>query len=340
MLKRLLTRTTHKIYTLPVMVLMPHSRCNCRCVMCDIWKANHNKKEITPGELARHIDAFKKLGVKQVALSGGEALMHTNLWKFCALLKGIGIKISLLSTGVSLKAHAAAVIQWCDDVIVSLDGGKEVHDQIRNIPRAFEKLEEGVGAIKTLNPAFRVTGRTVLQKLNFRNFPEIVLTAKKLGLDQISFLAADISSSAFNRPEAWQEDKVVQIGLSEEETNELEAILKTSFTHFKDLYDQRFIAESPEKMLSLVQYYRATLGLSSFPKRTCNAPWVSAVIESDGEVRPCFFHPSYGNIYQQEFEAIINAPAAIAFRKNLNMAEDATCRRCVCSLHIGLRQAV
>src|SRR3989337_317243 len=103
MVKRLLTYATDTLYELPVVVLMPHSRCNCRCVMCDIWKANHIKKEITTEELSKHIDSFRKLGVKHVAFSGGEALMHSNLWKFCELLKSINIKISLLSTGITLK---------------------------------------------------------------------------------------------------------------------------------------------------------------------------------------------------------------------------------------------
>lgn len=339
-IKRLINIATHRLVTLPVLVLMPHSRCNCRCVMCDIWKANSNKQEITTENLEKHLPAFKKLGVKHVALSGGEALMHTNLWKFCALLKSIGIRISLLTTGVSLKVHAENVIAWCDDVIVSLDGGRERHNQIRNIPHAFEKLEEGVARLKVLKPEFRVTGRTVLQKMNFRDFPDIVTTARTLGLDQISFLAADVSSSAFNRPAPWEDDKVVQIELNATEADEFESILRTSFTEFKTLYQQKFIAESRQKMLSLVQYYRAILGATDFPGKVCNAPWVSAVIESDGEVRPCFFHPSFGNIHEHSLTEIINTPAAVAFRKNLNMKEDKTCQRCVCSLHIGLRKRV
>jgi Fe-coproporphyrin III synthase len=28
----------HRIYTLPVLVIFPHNQCNCRCVMCDIWR--------------------------------------------------------------------------------------------------------------------------------------------------------------------------------------------------------------------------------------------------------------------------------------------------------------
>ena len=187
MLKRLLTRVTHRIHTMPVLVLMPHSRCNCRCVMCDIWKANHNKKELTVETLQEHIRSFEKLGVKHVALSGGEALMHSNLWKFCALLKSSGITIALLSTGLTLKAHAQAILEGCDEVIVSLDGAREKHNQIRNIPNAFEKLEEGVRTLKSLNKNFRVTGRTVLQKLNYRDYPNIVASAKAIGLIKFLF---------------------------------------------------------------------------------------------------------------------------------------------------------
>src|SRR5687767_14215678 len=119
MLKRIRTLLTHRIESMPVLVLMPHSRCNCRCVMCDIWKANAEKKEISTDDLQKHIQSFQQLGVKRVALSGGEALMHSNLWAFCDLLRKIGIKISLLSTGVILKNHAPDVIRHCDDVIVS-----------------------------------------------------------------------------------------------------------------------------------------------------------------------------------------------------------------------------
>ncbi|GHN00397.1 radical SAM/SPASM domain-containing protein [Cytophagales bacterium WSM2-2] len=302
--------------------------------MCDIWKANSEKKEIAPEELARHIDAFGKLGVKRVALSGGEALMHSDLWRLCAQLKSIGAKISLLSTGVTLKINAKDVVTHVDDVIVSLDGSREMHNTIRNIPSAYEKLSEGVKAIKELNPSFPVTGRCVLQKQNFRDFNNIIRSAKEIGMDQISFLAADVSSSAFNHTLGVTDEKKVEIALTMEETVEMETILKKSFLELKEVYDQKFIAESPTKMLSLVQHYRAMFGKEHFPKKKCNAPWVSAVIESTGDVLPCFFHKPYGNIYKQEFTEIVNSKEAIAFRKNLNMAQDATCQRCVCSLYV------
>jgi len=325
---------------MPVLVLMPHSRCNCRCVMCDIWKANHAKKEISVEDLAKHIDAFKKLRVKRVALSGGEALMHSNLWKLCDQLKSIGTKISLLSTGLTLKANANNIIRYTDDVIVSLDGGREVHNLIRNIPSAYEKLEEGVKDIKRTQPTFVITGRCVLQKRNFRDFSNIVRSARAMGLDHISFLPADVSSSAFNRPEEWGSGKKEEVALSSEEADELELILKESFEQFKGEYGEKFIAESPDKMIALVQQYKAYLGQKPFPKRNCNAPWVSAVIEPNGDVLPCFFHQPYGNLYNESFEKIVNSSKAIKFRKGLDVMKDPICKKCVCSLKIGITQQV
>lgn len=340
MIKRLRTLLTHRIASMPVLVLMPHSRCNCRCVMCDIWKANAEKKEISTDELQKHIQSFQQLGVKRVALSGGEALMHSNLWVFCESLRKIGIKISLLSTGVTLKNHAAEVIQHCDDVIVSLDGSPQVHNQIRNIPNAFEKLAEGVMALRKINPAFKITGRTVIQKSNFRDFEGILKTAYELGLKEISFLPADVSSSAFNRADPWQQDRVEQVALDLKEVEELEKIIRDSITKFEDLYLNGFIAEGPQKMLQIPQHYKAVLGRADYPSTKCNAPWVSAVVESNGDVLPCFFHKTYGNIHQHNFEEIINSEKAVQFRKQLDVSKNEICRKCVCALHIPFYKSV
>jgi MoaA/NifB/PqqE/SkfB family radical SAM enzyme len=335
MLKRLLNHVTNRIHALPVLVLMPHSRCNCRCVMCDIWKANHEKRELTVEELDPHLISFARLGVKRVALSGGEALLHSNLWMLCEKLRSIGIKVSLLSTGVTVRQHAAAIISNCDDLIVSLDGTKDIHNSIRNLPAAFDKLEEGVKEIKRCKPSFRVTARTVVQKQNFRALPQIIQAAKGLGLDQISFLAADVSSEAFNRPGGWPSVRASIVALDFSEMDELDEILQ-SVIHQSADFDSGFIAESPEKILDIGQHYRAIAGATSFPKRKCNAPWVSAVIESNGDVMPCFFHKPYGNIRDQNFVEILNSEKSIAFRRNLKVDRDPICQRCVCSLHLPL----
>ncbi|HEY4966734.1 MAG TPA: radical SAM protein, partial [Puia sp.] len=278
-----------RISNLPIVILMPHSSCNCRCVMCDIWKGNHNLRQLEEGDIRGLLGSLKKFQTKQVVMSGGEALLNPGFFRFCEMLKEQGIKISLLSTGLTIKKHASALVQWVDDIIVSLDGDGTLHDTIRNIPGAFNKLRVGIESIRTLSPRFRITGRCVIQRYNFRNWPAIIQAAKEIGLDSISFLPADVSSSAFNRETLWSEDRQQEIRLTETDLGDLKMIIGEILDRFGEEFNSHFIAESPEKLQKIYFYYAAFYGYNEFPFKKCNAPWVSTVIEADGSVRPCFF---------------------------------------------------
>ncbi len=118
--KRYRTLQTHKIAALPVVILMPHSACNCRCVMCDIWKDNKNLKQLTEQDVEGLLSALKKFGTRQVAMSGGEALLNTNFFKLCEILKKEKISVTLLTTGLSVKKNAEQIIKWVDETIMNL----------------------------------------------------------------------------------------------------------------------------------------------------------------------------------------------------------------------------
>jgi pyruvate-formate lyase-activating enzyme len=215
--------------------------------MCDIWKANQNMREISREQLESHVAAFRKFNVQWVVLSGGEALMHSNLWTLCELLKELGCKITLLSTGLLLARHADNVMRWCDEVIVSLDGSREIHNEIRALPRAYDRLVEGVAALKGLDASFRVTARTVVQRRNYFDLPNIIDAAHAIRLDQISFLAADVSSTAFNRPAPWGDERVADVALSPNEVNDFERLLDATIAGYAADFACGFIAEAPRR---------------------------------------------------------------------------------------------
>lgn len=341
MAKRQLTRSTHHVYGMPVLILMAHSRCNCRCLMCDIWKANRNGQEISRETLDANIEAIRRLGVQWVVLSGGEALMHSNLWSLCEALKELHVKITVLSTGLLLKLKAEEVVKWCDEVTVSLDGSRDVHDAIRRVPRAFDRLAEGVAAVKAHDPTFPVTGRCVIQRENYADLPNIIDAARGIGLNSISFLSVDVSSSAFNRPTPWGDERVDEVALSPNEVAEFAQVVERTIVDHAADFASGFVAESPDKLRRLPRYFAALNGGGDFPETFCNAPWVSAVIETDGAVRPCFFHDAYdGNVNEQPLEQIINSPQATEFRRNLNVKTNPICRKCVCTLQLGVRSPV
>jgi|GEM_PF-68771 len=353
------------ITRLPLLVLFPHSRCNCRCLMCDIWR-DRGRRELSAADVARWLPEWRRLGVERVVLSGGEPLLHSDLWRLCDLLREAGIGITLLSTGLLLARDAVRLAAVCDDVVVSLDGPREVHDRIRNVPRAFDRLAEGVAAVRAAGGrGISISGRCTVQRDNFHALRATVAAAHALGLDRLSFLAADVTSEAFNRPGGWDHQRAAGVALREEDLEPLAAELAALARDCAADFAGGFLAESPRKLEHrLLQHFAALLGRADFQPNACNAPWVSAVIEADGTVRPCFFQPPLGNLYAAAaatidtavgaagsfagedrvhsadaaaaaaggLAAILNSPSAIAWRRGLDITRDAICRRCVCSL--------
>ena len=330
------TKHPHELRELPVLVLMVHSRCNCRCVMCDIWKVAETR-QLQLSDLQPHLESLRKLHVQWIVFSGGEPLMNPGLFPLIEAVREMGIRTTLLTTGLLLSRYAADAATMLDEIIVSLDGPPSIHDAIRNVPGAFASMAAGVRRIKHLNQRLPIRARTTVQKSNFRHLRSTVATAREMELDSISFLAADVTSAAFNRELLWPVERQSQVALSAEEIEILDSEISALIRLNGDDIASGFIAESEGKLRRIVRHFRAQLGeVESFAPR-CNAPWVSAVVESDGSVRPCFFHPSIGSLHDSDLRDVLNSPAALAFRKNLDIESDPVCRRCVCSLNFPAR---
>lgn len=188
-----------------------------------------------------------------------------------------------------------------------------------------------------MEPAFRITARTVIHRLNYKCWGAIIETAKNMGLDQISFLPADVSSHAFNREILWSDNRQHEILLEEFELPLLNRITDSIIENYRAEFESKFIAESPIKLRKIHDYYSAFYHLNPFPFKKCNAPWVSTVIEADGTVRPCFFHEPMGNIRDNSLDEILNSSESIRFRKGLDMDSNSTCIKCVCYLNLPPR---
>lgn len=324
---------SHHIRTLPVLVLFAHNRCNCRCVMCDIWRIRQ-VREITASDLENHRASIRALGVGWAVLSGGEPLMHSDLGALCRFFHEEGIRVTLLTAGLLLERDARLVADNVDDIIVSLDGPPPVHDAIRRIPQAFERLARGVRAVRKLRPDMPISARCTVQKGNHLYLRATVQAAQQLGLTSISFLAADVNSLAFNRPEGWTQNQQAMVALDAKEVEDLSFEIDALLENFGGAAEDGFVLESAEKLRRIARHFRAQLHQVEAEAPRCNAPWVSAVIEADGQVRPCFFHPPLGNIREENLAAILNSQQAVDFRTRLDIPANSVCRRCTCSLHL------
>ena len=329
-------RYRHRLESLPILALSVHSACNCRCVMCDIWKANSEKREISSEDLERHLDSIRALHVQRVMLTGGEPLLHRNLWALCGRLRAMRIRITLVTTGLLIESHAADIAGVADTVVISLDGDRGVHDGIRRIKGGFDKIARGVMALRGQYPPPRLIARSVVQRENFASIDRTINAAQTMGFDEISFLGADVSSTAFNREQPWPADRASEVAIGAESLDAFSAAIQRCSAG--NLFDDGFVSGGRASLDRIHQYYSALAGRGEFPPVHCNAPWVSAVLEPGDRVRPCFFQPFYQS--SADFAGALNSDQAIAFRRDLNVAGNETCRRCVCSLNVPLTRTV
>lgn len=142
-----------KVIQLPIT-----SKCNAKCVMCNVWKINP-KDEMTPEQLGRYLkdDIFKE--VLSVGINGGEPSLLPDLEKYIEKvlelpkINSLNIISHGFSTNILLK-HLENIYKLCKDknvsfhVSVSLDGIGKIHNMVRGKSNVFEKTLKSIMEVK------------------------------------------------------------------------------------------------------------------------------------------------------------------------------------------------
>jgi Fe-coproporphyrin III synthase len=297
--------------------------------MCDIWREKPGQN-LTAEDIERLSPEWRDLGVRTVVICG-ESLMHPDVWPIVERIKAHGIRLELLSNGLLLERNAAQVARYCDELRVSLDGPPEVHDVMRNVPRAYTRLQAGISALLSRDHAFPVFGRCAIHRQNFRHLAATVATAKALGLKGISFSGTDVwNEEAFRRMGAISQDYVAGLAIIGPELDDLAAELAAFRVAAAAEFASGYISDTPERLDEIVLGYYRSIDAGLRRDIKCNAPWTSTIIEYDGTLRPCFPMPAYGNIRAAgSLSAGLNSPGAQEFRRGLDVTTNPTCQRCV-----------
>jgi MoaA/NifB/PqqE/SkfB family radical SAM enzyme len=285
--------------------------------------------------VTRLLPSFKQLRTEMVLLSGGEPLLNPDWAMIAETLRKNGIKVWLLTSGLALAKHARRASALFDAITVSLDGSdSKTYATIRGVD-AFDKVCEGIRAAATLGkaPGIRVT----LQRTNYSQLPAFVDLAKDLGAQRVSFLAVDVANPhAFGR----LDDFVSDLALRPEDLPVFEQVLSSvAQDHLAD-FRSGFIAESPQKLRRIHQYFAAILGFGPYPPVRCNAPEFSAVVGATGHVQPCFFisGPADAQLWQTgsgrdgDLAGVLNGAGMSALRTVIRLGGRDECKTCVCSL--------
>lgn len=179
-----------KIRRKPRVIQLPiTSRCNSRCITCNIWKVKDNT-DINPEKLTELFqDAFFNK-VTDVGINGGEITLvqnFDNILDSVLSLKRLNA-IHLISNGLlpqkllpllesaKRKCMAKGVLL---NIAISIDGIDNVQSEVRGVPNCFKKSEYLLNELKH-DPKRYADNITIGCTLSKKNIPYVIQTDEYL----------------------------------------------------------------------------------------------------------------------------------------------------------------
>jgi MoaA/NifB/PqqE/SkfB family radical SAM enzyme len=309
-------------------------RCNLRCKMCGQWGENGATKLLSGEEINRELDIkdYKDLidglsGFKPaITLFGGEPLLYKNAPELIAYVNAKGIHCLMITNGSLVFETASKLVEsGLDELNVSIDGNREMHDTIRGIPGIFDKIVDGLKKLAqikkergTKKPFINI--QCTITKYNYKNLEEMLKVAAETGASSLTF-----HNLIFTPCELLEKQKTIDFELKASSDAwqgfnfapeiDPEVLFKKINSILKNKYpfDIDFFPNFSRQ--GLIEYYRnPQYAPREYPAR-CMSPWLTAYIFPDGEVRPCLNSTfSFGNIRQTTFLEAWNSLEARKFR--------------------------
>lgn len=159
----------------PVVIWNLIRRCNLTCKHCYTTSADIDfPGELTTPEIYRVMDDLKAFKVPVLILSGGEPLLHPDIFSISRRAKDMGFYVALSSNGTKISPDNIDEIAEIDYqyIGVSLDGIKETHDRFRRVQGSFDQALHGVNLC--LEKGIKVGIRFTLTQDNAHDFPALL----------------------------------------------------------------------------------------------------------------------------------------------------------------------
>ena len=183
-------------------------KCQAHCRMCNIWQRK-SSDELTLEEWSTFFQ--RNTYLKWLTLSGGEPFLRSDLaqvaeaaHRHCPNLYCINTPTNSLATERVLETAEAILQLGIPSYVlsVSLDGPRDVHNQVRGVPDAWEKamyvLEGAVRLRETYGSRFTVIVEHTLMPDSFGRFDEMVNAVRERvpRIRSADFLVATLNASA------------------------------------------------------------------------------------------------------------------------------------------------
>jgi sulfatase maturation enzyme AslB (radical SAM superfamily) len=240
--------------------------CDARCEMCSNWQRGDRKSDMTLEQIDRVFASPLWRKVEMAMLSGGEPTTRNDMVEVSRVildrlprLRKYGINTTGLTphraipmlTRVAELCHARGVIF---STRVSIDGVGEMHNEVRQVKRGFEKANETIRAMQALQkrvPFNFGVSATIFNK-NIDDTENILAWAKREKLDIVFNMVrfsdpmlgnADLAASV--KPIGREEERLRQFFLERVRMDPLLDGQNYIHLHYADMIGNGYHREAP-----------------------------------------------------------------------------------------------
>ena len=307
--------------------------CDARCTMCNNWKWGDRKSDMTLAQVEPVMNHEFWGAVENLNISGGEPTTRNDLPELVEMfqrhlprLRKIGINTTGLTPHRAIPM-LTRIVEFCAkngiliSIRVSLDGIGDVHNQVRDVKRGFEKASQTIEAMQALSKQhdnFQFGIASTIFATNMEDAENILAWARTKGLDVVFNMLRFTDAMLHNKQ---LEEK---IGFRERE----EQFMRKFFL-------DRVQEESVLSGQALMYLHYADMIANGY-KRTMPCPFQSQglLLNPNGDLHYCENSEKLGNVLDDPAESLYYKAENLMHRQHL---KDKVCPTCLspCQVNVG-----
>src|SRR5215203_536377 len=124
--------------------------CDLKCQHCGSRAGKRRPEELTTDECLDLVRQLARMGTREVTLIGGEAYLRRDWLQIIREIRDQGMDCSMQSGGLNLTDERikAAVDAGLQALGISIDGLRDVHDQLRGVKGSFDAAFKALKSVK------------------------------------------------------------------------------------------------------------------------------------------------------------------------------------------------
>jgi MoaA/NifB/PqqE/SkfB family radical SAM enzyme len=269
-------------------------RCNLACRFCE---RPSYRGRLSADNVAAMTSELALFGLRKIHFSGGEVLLHPEIYSILERCASSGIQVNLTTNGtlINRETARALVSSGVHAVSISLDGAApQVHDRLRGTKGAFKATVKGMEhliAIRKKHPKLRIN--TVVTARNIEALHDVHEFIRSLG-----------------SPVSWKLIPVDTPKKSLRIDENRAAKLMSSVKSWDDPRPEFSGGDSD----SCGEFARGRYACDYYRRNICYMPWLHAFIDPAGFVYTCCMTrgraPSLGRYVAANLEEILTGRRA------------------------------